>query len=124
MKKRFIAMVLVFVMGLALCACTGGTPTNDPGTDSPEAAGEKVEGGEITVGLYNDLDASLDPHMSSSSAGTREILFNIFEGLVKPDSDGNLVPAIAESFSVNDGADQYTFKLRQGVKFLTSTPSS
>ena len=117
MKKRFIAMVLVFVMGLALCACTGGTPTNDPGTDSPEAAGEKVEGGEITVGLYNDLDASLDPHMSSSSAGTREILFNIFEGLVKPDSDGNLVPAIAESFSVNDGADQYTFKLRQGVKF-------
>ena len=117
MKKRFIAMVLAFVMVLALGACTSETPANDPGTETPEATGGMVEGGEITVGLYNDLDASLDPHMSSSSAGTREILFNIFEGLVKPNSDGELVPAIAESYSVNDSADQYTFKLRQGVKF-------
>ena len=97
MKKRFIAMVLAFVMVLALGACTSETPANDPGTETPEATGGMVEGGEITVGLYNDLDASLDPHMSSSSAGTREILFNIFEGLVKPNSDGELVPAIAES---------------------------
>ena len=117
MKKRCIALLLVFAMMFALSACTGNKPGTDPGTDPSGAAGEPAEGGEISVGLYNDLDASLDPHMSSSSAATREVLFNIFEGLVKPDSNGNLVPAIAESFSVNDGADQYTFKLRAGVKF-------
>ena len=116
MKKTFIAVLLVIAMAFSLGACTGNKPGTDPGTD-PSQTGEMTEGGEISVGLYNDLDASLDPHMSSSSAATREILFNIFEGLVKPDSDGNLVPAIAESFSVNGGADQYTFKLRAGVKF-------
>ncbi|MBO4881138.1 MAG: ABC transporter substrate-binding protein [Firmicutes bacterium] len=119
MKKRCIALLLALAMMFALSACTGNKPDpgTDPGTNPSPEAGEPAEGGEITVGLYNDLDASLDPHMSSSSAATREILFNIFEGLVKPDSDGNLVPAIAESYSVNSGADQYTFKLRAGVKF-------
>ncbi|MBR5641818.1 MAG: ABC transporter substrate-binding protein [Firmicutes bacterium] len=118
MKKRFVAVLLALAMVLALAACTGNKPGPvDPGTVEPDAPGEPIEGGEISVGLYNDLDASLDPHMSSSSAATREILFNIFEGLVKPDSDGNLVPAIAESYSANAGADEYTFKLRQGVKF-------
>ena len=118
MKKRFFALVLAFVMAAAFSGCTGSnTPQTDPGTDAPETTGQKVEGGEVTIGLYNDLDASLDPHMSSSSAATREILFNIFEGLVKPDSEGNLVPAIAESYTVNETADQYTFKVRSGVKF-------
>lgn len=114
MKKLIIALALTAAMSLALCACTGETT----GGDAPElTTGSKAEGGEITVGLYNDLDASLDPHMSSSSAGTREILFNIFEGLVKPDPEGNLVPAIAESYSVNSSADEYTFRIRSGVKF-------
>jgi peptide/nickel transport system substrate-binding protein len=121
MKKRCLALLLAFAMVFAFTACTGNDPGTDPGTEPgtnpPALPGEMTEGGEISVGLYNDLDASLDPHMSSSSAATREILFNIYEGLVKPDSDGNLVPAIAESYSVNDSADQYTFKLRQGVQF-------
>ena len=81
------------------------------------STGEAVYGGEITVGISADLDTSLDPHVSSSSAGTREVLFNIFEGLVKPDSEGNLIPAIAEEYSVNETADVYTYTLRDGVKF-------
>ncbi len=114
MKKRVIAVVLILVMVLALAAC--GKKNNDP-APSGNGGGTPVEGGEIVVGVTADLDASLDPHVSSSSAGTREVLFNVFEGLVKPDSEGNMVPAIAESFSANDTADVYTFVLRQGVKF-------
>ena len=118
MKKRIISMALAAVLTLALCACTGETAGNKPQTNpSQVSAGEKTEGGSVIVGLYNDLDASLDPHMSSSSAGTREILFNIFEGLVKPNSEGELVPAVASSYTVNDTADVYTFTLREGVKF-------
>ena len=120
MKKRIIALILAVLMTTALCACGGGKPEQAaPETTTPEAGstGEKLIGGEITVGIAADLDTSLDPHVSSASAGTREVLFNIFEGLVKPDSDGNILPAIAESYSANETADVYTYTLREGVQF-------
>lgn len=123
-------------MTAALCACGGGQ-SNEAADQTTEtansaapaengaaeeatengSAGEAVYGGEITVGISADLDTSLDPHVSSSSAGTREVLFNIFEGLMKPDTEGNLIPALAEDFTVNETADVYTYTLRDGVKF-------
>lgn len=123
MKRRILALVLAAFMTAALCACGGGQSTKAPAetADTAEApsgsTGEKTYGGEITIGIAADLDSSLDPHVSSSSAGTREVLFNIFEGLMKPDTDGNLIPAVAESYTVNETADEYTFTLREGVKF-------
>ncbi len=77
--------------------------------------GEATYGGSIVVGIQQDLD-TLDPHLVES-AGTREVLFNIFEGLVKPDSDGNLVGAVAESYEISDDGTEYTFHLRDGVLF-------
>jgi peptide/nickel transport system substrate-binding protein len=44
-------------------------------------------------------------------------LYNIFEGLVKPDKDGNLVPAVAASYDISADGTKYTFVLREGVKF-------
>ena len=145
MKKRILALVLALLMTAALCACGGGKSqeAKDQTTETAETAetaapaeetaaaeteeepaeadtgstGEATYGGEITVGIAADLDSSLDPHVSSSSAGTREVLFNIFEGLMKPDTDGNLVPAVAESYTVSDTADEYTFTLREDVRF-------
>ena len=118
MKKRILALVLALVMTVALCACGGGKSDGAAsGTENTGSTGEAVYGGEITVGISADLDTSLDPHVSSSSAGTREVLFNIFEGLVKPDTDGNLIPAIAEEYTVNETADTYTYTLREGVRF-------
>ncbi len=118
MKKRILALVLAVLMTAALCACGGGKSPEVQPADIPNgSAGEKAPGGEITVGIAADLDTSLDPHVSSSSAGTREVLFNIYEGLVKPDTDGNLIPAIAEDYSVNETADAYTYTLRSGVRF-------
>ncbi len=117
MKKRILVVVLSLIMAFTLAACGGGGSAEPEININPEPAGEPVEGGEITVGVTADLDSSLDPHVSSSSAGTREILFNVFEGLMKPDAEGNLNPAVAQDYSVNDTADEYTFVLRDGIKF-------
>ena len=117
MKKLFVIVLsLLMVLGLAACGGNGGTDTNEI-TTNPTYDGEPVPGGEITVGITADLDSGLDPHVSSSSAATREVLFNVFEGLMKADTEGNMQPAIAESYTVNDTADEYTFVLRKGVKF-------
>ena len=117
MKKRLLVIVLAFAMLFSFTACNGSDTPEQPAAGAPVPPGDPAYGGEITVGITADLDSSLDPHVSSSSAGTREILFNVFEGLMKPDAEGNLNPAIAESYTVNDKADEYTFTLRQGVKF-------
>ena len=81
MKKKFLAVTLALAMASTLFA--GGIP----------AAAEEEQNSEnaITVGIAQDFD-SLDPHYMTA-AGTKEVLFNVFEGLVKPTSDGEIVPA-------------------------------
>ncbi|MBR7064978.1 MAG: hypothetical protein IKI31_07530, partial [Treponema sp.] len=69
----------------------------------------------ITIGMTADLD-SMDP-ARAESASTREILFNVYEGLVKPDTKGNLNFALAENVSISSDGKTYTFTLRNGVKF-------
>ena len=71
---------------------------------------------EITVGISQDLDNSLDPYVSTA-AGTREVMFNVFEGLVKPDSQGNFVPAVASDVEVSPDGLTYIFTLRDNVVF-------
>jgi len=117
----------------ALSGCTGGTgessedkssnestvaeSSQDAASQGTEAldAGEPVYGGKVVVGVQQDID-SLDPH-KATAAGTKEILFNIFEGLVKPDPNGNLMNAVASDYSVSEDGLTYTFTLRDGVKF-------
>lgn len=116
MKKKLLALFLALVMvGAVLPGCGDGS--KDPGGQGNNGkTGEPVKGGEITVGIAQDLDDSLDPHQTVA-AGTREVLFNIFEGLVKPNSDGVMIPAVAEKYTLSEDGTTYTFTLREGVKF-------
>ena len=111
MKRKILAAILVLGMLASLLAGCGGK-----GGKMPAAAQKRADANEIAIGIAQDLDDSLDPHVAVA-AGTKEVMFNVFEGLVKPTSDGNLVPAIASDFSVEDGGLTYVFTLRQGVKF-------
>ena len=120
----FLASALLISL-LAGCAAKPQTTTTAPGTDAPaaevtpstiNAETGRRETNEIVVGISQDLDNSLDPH-TVVAAGTKELMFNVFEGLVKPTSDGDLVPAVAESYTLSDDLTTYVFKLREGVKF-------
>lgn len=108
MKKRLLfALLLVSVM-IALCGCKGGT-------DNGSGKGNTASGGSVVVGITNDLD-SLDPH-KAVAAGTNEVLYNIFEGLVKADSNGVMQPAVCSKYVVSDDALTITFTLRDNVRF-------
>ena len=104
--KKVLLTLVCAALAIALGACSGG----------------KAETGssQITIGIPQDVD-SLDPH-KAVAAGTKEVLFNVFEGLVKPDSEGNLNDAVAESHTISEDGKVYTFTLREGVKFHDGTP--
>ena len=128
MKKRLLGFLLMTVLTMtALSGCAGGTDKSSEDNSSMGAeastesgadttpAGEPTYGGSVVVGIQQDID-SLDPH-KATAAGTKEILFNIFEGLVKPDENGNLINAVASEYTISEDGLTYTFILRDGVKF-------
>jgi len=66
---------------------------------------------------YNSEPVTFDPLNPSNTADGRSLLFNVFEGLVKPDTDGKLRPCIAESVTMEESGRVYNFRLREGVRF-------
>lgn len=116
-RVKVISILLVCMMTLtiALSGCSGEKDGAESTTDNKTST-KPAEGGKIVVGIPQDLEDSLDPHVAVA-AGTEEVLFNIFEGLVKPDKDGNLTDAVAESHTISEDGKVYTFVLRDGVKF-------
>ena len=123
MKKRlhilFMALLAMAVLGGCGADGTGesseDTSSKEQNVQETEISEGPVYGGSVVVGIQQDID-SLDPH-KATAAGTKEILFNVFEGLVKPDENGNLICAVASDYSISDDGLVYTFTLRDGVKF-------
>lgn len=119
MKKKLLALLLlVSLLGAVLTGCGDGSTEQAPedGQEPNGSTSVSAQVNEITVGIAQDLDESLDPH-KAVAAGTKEAMFNVFEGLMKPTSTGDLIPAVAESYTVSDDRMTYTFTLREGVKF-------
>ena len=115
MHKRFLALFLALMMvGTVLSGCGDGS--KNPDAEGNTGYQERVSNNEIVVGIAQDLEDSLDPHLSAS-AGSREVLFNIYEGLVKPNSDGELICAVARDYELSNGGRTYTFYIREGVQF-------
>ena len=112
MSRRNIALLL----SSAMLACALGSFSGATMVMAEEAGTASSGDAALTVGLPQDLDNSLDPYQITA-AGTREVLFNVYEGLVKPDTDGNFVDAVASEHEISDDGLTYTFTLRDGVIF-------
>ncbi len=80
-------------------------------TSNTLSEGTPVPGGSVVFGMTQDL-ASLDPH-AETDAGTRDVVFNLYEGLVKPTSDGSLMPAVASDYTISDDAKTLYFHIER-----------
>ena len=81
------------------------------------AVAANVDGGEtITVAITAE-PPGWDPSASTSQEIARVMYHNVFEGLVRFDESGEIVPALAESWEISDDGLSWTFSLREGVKF-------
>ena len=129
-KKQLLSGVMALLLSASLCACGGSKTaegTSEAAGESSEAEtsntlseGTPVPGGSVVYGMTQDL-ASLDPHVDTD-AGTRDVVFNLYEGLVKPTSDGGFIQAVASDYTISDDAKTYTFTLRDGITFHDGTP--
>ena len=117
--KRALSLLTAAMLLISLCACAGDTDNSKDEQPSAES-GELSDGSSVTVGIAQDLD-SLDPHRALS-AGTSEVLFNIFEGLMKASPDGGVIPAVASDYTMSADGKTYTFTLREGVTFHNGNP--
>lgn len=64
---------------------------------------------------------SMDPH-DTSDTYSGAIQRAMFQGLLGFDENLNVIPVLAESYTFNDTATEFTFKLRKGVKFHDGAP--
>ena len=114
LKRALLLLIVVAMLAISLSACGGDTPNSSDPTNSAQS-GELPRGNSVTVGIAQDID-SLDPHRAVN-AGTSEVLFNIFEGLMKASPDGGVIPAVASDYEMSPDGKVYTFTLREGVTF-------
>ncbi len=58
--------------------------------------------------------------LATSKAVDSEALVNTYDGLYEYDMEDRLMPALAESYEVSEDGLTYTFKIRQGIKWVDS----
>jgi peptide/nickel transport system substrate-binding protein len=71
--------------------------------------------GELIVSVATFPNSLTPPNAAERNA--INVMQQMFNGLTWVDDEGNVVPALAESWEISDDGTEYTFKLRQGVKF-------
>lgn len=123
MKKRNLLLSILFLLLLstALVGCSGGgdKASNDKnGNKDSEKKGEVQK--DLVFGRGGD-SVSLDP-ISTTEGETFKVTVNLFETLINyGEQDTTLHPGLATEWKVSDDALEYTFTLREGVKFHDGT---
>lgn len=128
--KRSMRLILAAAMAasLAMTGCGGGGnagETTAAGGDSAAttaAAGESKGAAVDTTGyLVAVLNADIQTADVQKTSKDYQTPMNIFDRLVDinvaEDGTTSIIPALAESWDISTDGLQYTFHLRQGVKF-------
>src|SRR5262245_9194039 len=98
---------------LGAAALLAGAWANEAGAQGPKT------GGTLNVGFPSD-SKTLDPTFSVQFT-ERQVLYTIFNTLVRYGPDFSIKPELAESWKIEDDGKRIIFKLRPGVKFHDGT---
>jgi peptide/nickel transport system substrate-binding protein len=110
-RRTILASITAtLIASLALVGCSAGTATTGGAPDTT-----------LTVGLLA-TPGNLDYTTTAGAAIPQALLYNVYEGLVKLDNDGTIIPLLAESWTVSDDGLVYDFLLNEGVTFSDGSP--
>ena len=125
-KAVAFALAAAMVVGLVGCGNSGSTSTTAAAgeTSAESAAAESgsaaASGDDLNIMLETPVQ-SLDPQQATDGTSF-EVIADYTDGLMQMDSDGQAVPAIAESYELSDDGLTYTFHLRTDAKWSNGTP--
>lgn len=116
-----IIVVIVAVAGFAALSLNR-TPTSSSSSTSSSLTSSASSSSTIVIGTTDSV-TSLDPGVAAGIFGTTILEPNIGSTLVRYDALTNtVVPDIATNWTVSSSGLNYTFNLRQGVKFSNGDP--
>lgn len=105
--KRKSKLALIFIISFFTFTLSGCIEKKE---------GIKFENRDYLV--YNIEKIPKDLSMlDNNNIREKDLLFAIFEGLVKEDSKGNILPAIADDWTISKDGLSYKFKIREDAKW-------
>lgn len=121
-KKGLLWMLLIIgVVIFAGCSNTTKTGTSEGGKETAkEEDGNSANEQVLTVNARTEPPSLDPPVIDNRIAG--EIANQLFEGLVRLDKDGNVIPGVAEKWEISEDSLVYTFYLNKNAKWSNGEP--
>jgi len=101
-------------------SATGDTEESVADTDESEDAASQGDPSVLRMNAVQRF-GTIDPAKGTDYTQTMALL-NLYDGLVFPDSDGNLQPHLAADWTISDDNRTYTFELREDATFHSGNP--
>ncbi|WP_412993737.1 nickel ABC transporter substrate-binding protein [Neobacillus sp. 3P2-tot-E-2] len=109
-RNILLTFISIFLLSIMLLGCTNAK--NEAETS------EKVKDNILTIAYPRDV-GEMNPHVYNPSQLFAQSM--VYEPLVSYGDGGELKPHLAESWDISEDGKEYTFHLRQDVKFSDGT---
>lgn len=112
MKKKSKFLAVLLSAALAFTACSSGSSTTGSSSSSSEEIKDLV--------TYETSNREMENVfiLNTEMANDLNVLCNTNDGLLETDTKGQLTAGIATEWGTEDGGLTWTFKLREGVKWV------
>lgn len=105
-------LLMLLILTIALVGCSTKNTEENSGTEAGPT--DKT----VTVSWPRDI-GTMNPHVYNPSQLIAQSM--IYEPLVSYKDGGKLEPHLAESWTISEDGKEYTFKIRQNIKFSDGT---
>ena len=106
-KSKVLALAGVTLLAAGFLAACSSSKSSSSSTDK-------------TLNYIYEVDPENLNYLISGKASTTDLTANVIDGLLENDNYGNLVPSMAEDWTVSKDGLTYTYTLRKDAKWYTS----
>jgi oligopeptide transport system substrate-binding protein len=118
--KKLIAFALAAAMVLSLAACGGGSSNSSGGSTAEGINVDTSENAITDLVTYETAAREVENFnvLNSQQATDFYVITNLQDGLLSNDTNGELIPNLAESWETTDNGLTWTFHLREDAVWV------